>query len=296
MRSAQERVAQREARELERLTSGMAGRTTDDLRLAGSPVSKQLDWFKAHPANSVFDVAKSPRYWRDLERDIREAGRIIDPVVALPDGTLVEGHSRITIARKLAAAGVDLGRIPTVILDLSAEEAERRVYLGNLSRFELDVDTRLALYLKVWPDYYLEARAGRPKKGDTVSPFSERSGVARREEIAAATGRSERQVKRDRAVIRDAVELARSEGKTAPGVEEIRSARETASKKRREGGSVARPPAQEAYTTAPIVVVELTSEEVDEIVRVLSENPSPSERSRRIVEKLMSAPRTQWKA
>lgn len=277
MKSTEARAESRENRELERLTRAIAGRSPDDFRPYGSLVPKELDWFKPHPANAVFNAAKTERYWRDLERDIREAGRIIDPVVALPDGTLIEGHSRITIARKLSEEGVQLGRVQTVVIDLSTEEAERRVYLGNLSRFELDEDTRLVLYAKVWPDYYLDAKPGRPKKGDTVSSFQENLQVTKREEIATATGRSERQVRRDRSIIQDATELARAQGRSHPNVEDIHAARQGALSDRRKKHASASSRVGEPNGRMPqgVVTVQLTYDEVDEIVQALSARPSP---------------------
>jgi len=285
MKTAEQRAADRHAVELARLTGGMAGRSPQDLRPSEEPVAKQLDWFKPHPANAVFDAAKTARYWRDLERDIREAGRIIDPVIALPDGTLIEGHSRITVARKLAREGVELGRILTVILDLSPEEAERRVLLGNLSRFELDEDTRLALYVRVWSDYYLEAKPGRPRKGDTVSPFSDGTAATRREDIAAATGKSVRQVARDRAVIREATERARSEGRPAPEVEDIHAARVNAAGRRKD--KALRPVASLLHAHG--IVVEVTAADLAEIIAALS--AEPSRKREKIIEKLTAAER-----
>jgi len=278
MKTPEQRAAERESRELSKLTSGIAGRSTEDLRPPQAPVPKQIDWFKPHPANSVFDTSKSATYWRDLKRDIREAGRIIDPVIALPDGTLIEGHSRIRVAKELATEGINLGRIPTVILDLAPEDAERRVYLGNLSRFELDEDTRLTLYAKVWPDYYIEAKPGRPNKGDTVSP------PIRRADIAAATGKSERQVKRDRAIIQEAAQRARAKGKPAPDTEEIREARAKASAKRKEKGH--RPLPYQAIG----IVVELTPSDVKVLLSLLKS--LPDSQGREITEKIQKATRT----
>src|SRR5208282_1709171 len=114
--------------------------------------------------------------------------------------------------------------------ELSAEEQRKRLYLGNLSRFEIDEDTRLTLYAKVWPGYFLDAKTGRPEKGDTVSPFSTKA------EIAAATGKSERQVQRDRAVVLTARKIALGSGKAEADTEDIRRAREKENAQRRTKG------------------------------------------------------------
>src|SRR5271169_1634634 len=105
MKSPKERKAEREARAIASLSGPHAGRA-DDIPLtteepsAPSPViqglklSEVYDWplerFKPHPSNRVFDSAKTAAYWRDLRRDILEAGAIINPVIVLPNGTLME--------------------------------------------------------------------------------------------------------------------------------------------------------------------------------------------------------------
>ena len=194
-----------------------------------------------------------------------------------PTAHSLRGIAEIRVARELATEGIDLGRIPTVVLDLSPEDAERRVYLSNLSRFELDEDTRLTLYAKVWPGYYLEAKPGRPNKGDTVSP------PIRRADIAAATGKSERQVKRDRAIIQEAAQRARAKGKSAPDTQEIREARAKASAKRKDRRL--RPLPHRALG----IVVELTPSDVKVLLALLKR--TPDSQGRQIVEKLQKAAR-----
>lgn len=136
----------------------LAGLKLSDIQM------QPLAWFKDHPGNKVFDDAKAatPGYWRDLKRDITEARAILNPVIALIDGTILEGHSRIKLARELVGDIPSLAKIPTRIVasKITAEEAERRLYLGNLSRFEMDEDTCLALYAKTWPGYFLADLSG----------------------------------------------------------------------------------------------------------------------------------------
>jgi hypothetical protein len=205
--------------------------TTEGLELSELQ-NKPVDWFKPNPANVVFDCLKTPGYWDALKRDIREARAIINPIIALQDGMILEGHSRVKVACELRAEGLDLGRLPVLIVTspITSEEAERRVYLGNLSRFEIDEDTRLALYAKVWPDYFLSepTRGGRRGKGDTVSGFPETA-----DQIAAATGRSPRQVVRNRGTIRTAQTLAKAEGKDAPDSTHIQKVRAEANDERK---------------------------------------------------------------
>lgn len=219
-----------------------------------------LDRFKDHPSNHVFDSSKTEAYWRDLRRDILEAGAIINPVIALPDGTLLEGHSRLRIARELVAEGKDLGRIPVrlVASPMTAEEAERRVYLGNLSRFELDEDTRLDLYVKVWPGWYRTATEEKEAQGGaTVAPPP-----PTRAEIAERTGKSKRQIKYDAALTRQAEEIAQKKGKALPGPEEIKKARE---KKNAERRAKMKAPAKASGR----VRLDLSREDAEVVLRIL---------------------------
>ena len=200
---------------------------------------KPLDFFKPNAENHVFDAAKeaSPNYWQDLKRDIREAKAIINPIITLQDGTILEGHSRIKIARELSVEGIDLGKIPVrlVASQITSEEVKRRVYLGNLSRFELDEDTRLALYAEIWPEFYKAppSKGGRPSgNGATVAQFRMTA-----EEVAKETGKSARQTKYDRAVVLEAANLATAKGKASPGPEEIRSARKKKATPRRQSAT-----------------------------------------------------------
>jgi hypothetical protein len=229
---------------------------------------KPLDFFRDNPANHVFDGAKaaSPNYWQDLKRDIAEARAIINPVIALPDGTLLEGHSRIRIARELAAEGLDLGKIPArlVASRISEEEAKRRVYLGNLSRFELDPDTRLALYAEIWPGYYLAepTKGGRPGNNpDTVSP------VPTAERISEATGKSPRQVIRDRGTVRAAQELAQAKGKKAPDARDIAEARAREAGARRAKGA-----AKPAQAAGPWIALQLSPLEAEALFEALRDH------------------------
>jgi len=213
----------------------VAGLKLSDIQL------QPLEWFKDHPENHVFDAAKkaTPGYWRDLRRDISEAGAIINPVIALMDGTILEGHSRIKVARELVSEIPSLAKIPTrlVASKITPEEAERRLYLGNLSRFEMDENTRLSLYAKTWPGYFLTDQA---EGGDTVSPPSTKG------QIAEATGKSARQIIRDKGIIKEAAKIAQEEGEAAPEPRHVAQAREKANQQRK--SKPARPSLQTSKT------------------------------------------------
>ena len=177
------------------------------------------------PYNAPFESLKDPAYWEALRRDIADAGTITDPLVVLPDGEIVSGHSRQRVALDLLSEGrQEFAKIPVrvVLSDLSAEDLRKRVYLGNLSRFEIDPDTRLALYSAIYPDYFLHEATGRPQKGDTVSPS--------RSEVAQAMGLSERHLKREKAIYRTAAEQT---GKAEPSPEDLKAARQIRNAQRR---------------------------------------------------------------
>lgn len=226
---------------------------------------KPLDWFTEDPENAAdFEKAKNarPGYWTDLQRDIEQNG-ILTPLLATPDGSLLQGHSRLTIARRLG-----LARVPVQIIDGGlptdpqerARELRNRRRLDNLLRFELDDAARLAMLADIWPDFYTQPGAkGRPtkktdhrdtfidqeEKRDTVSLFNSdtaqsdhRDTIADQEEktdhrdtitaatIAKATGKSVPTVKRDRQTTIRAGEIAISKGRTNITAEDIKQAKE----------------------------------------------------------------------
>lgn len=174
-------------------------------------VLKPVAWFRENPANAIFRPLKSDRYLEDLRRDVEEFG-IVNPLVALQDGTLLEGESRVHVARDLG-----LARLPVrvVLSEVSEADQARRLWLGNLSRFEIDENTRLALYARIWPEAYKSER------------------VKDRAAVAEATGKSERQVSRDAGIVREAAELAKAEGLTAPEPVHIATVRERKNEERK---------------------------------------------------------------
>ena len=302
MKTAEERRADREARILADVSGPRTGYIPEATAEppAPSPIVRGLKlsdvqlWprerFKLHPSNAVFDSAKTEAYWRDLRRDILEAGAIINPVIALPDGTLLEGHSRLRILGELAAEGKDLGKVPVRVVasPITPEEAERRVYLGNLSRFELKDKTRLTLYAKVWPDYFLEKKkAGRPPEnnGVTVTPLP-----ATAREIAEATGKSESTIKRDKRTVQKAAKIAKKKGKHTPDAEDIREAREKAAAQRRSKSKAPVFRSLPQPRQALGIIVELTPADVEETLTALSVKPNTHRRE--IIKKLRNAKAT----
>lgn len=188
-----------------------------DLRLSAIEY-RDPGTLKPSPYNAVFDALKTPEYWKALRRDIEDAGTITDPLVIEPDGTILSGHSRQRVAAELLGEGRrEFEKIPVrvVLSEFSDAEKKKRVYLGNLSRFEIDPDTRLALYAEIYPDYFDRSGTGRPKKGVTVTRLS----------VAQEMGVSEETAKKEKAVYQDAKEDAAAKGKAAPDRDDIAEAR-----------------------------------------------------------------------
>jgi len=177
------------------------------------------------PYNAVFERLKDDAYWRSLRRDIEEAGAITDPLLTLPDGEIVSGHSRQKVALELLSEGrLEFQKVPVRVLlsELSDLEKRKRVYLGNLSRFEVDANTRLRLYADIYPEYFGEERKAG-EKTDTVSVSA----------IAEDLGVTERQVRRERAIFQAATKQAVEQGRNAPVVEDLADARAEENKKRK---------------------------------------------------------------
>lgn len=162
-------------------------------------VYKPISFFAENPINFVFDKMKDEAYFLRLKKDIDESRAILNPLITMPDGLLVEGHGRLAVARELEKEGHGLGKLPVRIIlsSLTETEIKQRVYLGNLSRFEINEDVRIQLYAEIWPDYFLKERSPgkRSYHGDTISVH----------EMASLAGKSVPQLKRDAAIYRRAL-------------------------------------------------------------------------------------------
>jgi hypothetical protein len=177
---------------------------------------KPRAWFRPNPENNIFRPLKSSDYFHGLERDIREAGAILNPLIAMPDGLLLEGESRLLIAERV---GIDRLPVRLILSPMSEDEQRKRLWLGNLSRFEVSDTVRLSLYSRIWPGYY-KGLGDAPKVAD----------------IAAAQGVDVRTVKRGKATIKRAAEIASEEGRAEPTVGDIEAAKAEENQARRATG------------------------------------------------------------
>lgn len=199
-----------------------------------------LSFFRPNPDNAIFDEVKDGSYFMGLKRDIDEARAIINPLIVTMDGLIIEGHSRYRIALELEAEGRSLGPLPcrNVISSLTDAELRNRVYLGNLSRFEIPEALRDLLYSRIWPGFfYTPPKKGRPAKNN----HGEQLPVAG--EIADQAGTSELALNRSRAYFARALEIAKAEGREEPSVEDLAKAREEKNADRRKKESKALGPA-----------------------------------------------------
>lgn len=213
---------------------------------------KPIAWLIPDPDNDADFAqakAKRPGYWRDLKADIEKNG-ILVPLLATPTGHLLQGHSRLQVAKELGLARVPvqliIGGLPTDPAALAAELRNRR-RLDNLLRFDLDDAHRLAMLAEIYPAFYTRpGKAGNPKlqsghdgtigqdtpklqsaHGDTIGQLQTAP------DIAKATGKSVATVKRDRATVVKATQIAKAEGLTLPKPKHIEAAKQELAPKRK---------------------------------------------------------------
>ncbi len=234
---------------------------------------KPLEFFKPNPINQIFQEMKTERYWRELERDIREAGAIRDPLLAMPDGTLLAGESRLVIAKKLAAEGLKgFEKLPARLntTNLSPDQQKKIVYSDNLSRFEVPEDRRSLMLAEIYPEYFLtEAKRGPRSEEQSSAPTAQEL----EEEISKRTGLSTRTIQRTKEELKEARALAQDEGQDAPTIEHLKRVHEKAKKKRAKKGPAKM--AQRPQGSTRFVEPQLTLKEAREILKALSENPTP---------------------
>jgi len=206
---------------------------------------KPLEFFIPNPVNCVFDSSKTENYFLALRKDIEETGAIVNPLIALLDGRLLEGHGRLIIAQQLASEGKPLGKLPVRIVtsEMTEDEIKKRVYLGNLSRSEISPDLRIRLYSELWPDFYTSpGKAGRK---------SVHGASIKAQEVADSTGQSIHQIKRDAAINRKALEFS---GGDTPTLEHIKEARASVNSTRKKKSKSSKLTVNSVYTKVLLVI------------------------------------------
>jgi hypothetical protein len=244
VKSEEEKKAEK-LEKVNRLKRGAAGRDTDSsfaaettsptadafsgLELSGIQL-KPLSFLKDHPANAVFEKLKTEEYYRNLTEDIVSTQTLIEPILIMPDGLILSGYSRRKIIKKEIDEGRGFGKpnddgikpnmVPTrtCLTPLSDEEIVRRIYLGNMTRYEIPADLRLYLASRLWPQYYLQDTNPGPQDEALLA------------QVAASEGKSIRQTQRDKKIIQAAADLA---GGLPPEPEHIAAAQKELAEERR---------------------------------------------------------------
>lgn len=205
--SVKESAAERRAREaLDTFTKGAKGKDANAAAnkpafLSGIDTAKdapgEIEYInpatlKGHAKNKeLFHPLEGEDFAR-LKSDIEKHG-IHDALIVTPanaDGirTVLAGHNRLRAALELGLTFVPV----RVMTFKSKDEQTRFIIRDNILRRQLTAPQKAQLLAELYPDAMDRTDAGgRPKKGDTVSPFPQTVG-----EIAAETGLSERQVQR----------------------------------------------------------------------------------------------------
>jgi ParB family chromosome partitioning protein len=155
-----------------------------------SEISIQL--LKIHPKNTDYFSELPDEKYQEIKQSIAAHG-IRDPLKVLSDYIVIAGHQRLRIAKEL---GIE--KVPVVVLDISAEEAEYLLIADNEERRQGDDNpmrkARRAEYLK----QYWNVREGStnpkgttvPRKGHNV-PYGKTLA-----DVAEAIGETEKGVKR----------------------------------------------------------------------------------------------------
>ncbi|MBL8966021.1 MAG: hypothetical protein JNG85_03365 [Spirochaetaceae bacterium] len=186
---------------------------------------KPLAWFRYHEENRYFREVKTEANYEDL-RALIDKTKAIEPLLVMADGplapfgTILRGESRHIVAGRL---GIERLPCRLVMSPLTLEEQQAIIWGDNIGRFAVPEDVRTWMMARMFPGYF---------RGDTVSPSQ-----PTRAEIAAKMGVSDRQVKREAAIMRKASALAESEGREAT-VEDVKAAREAKNAARREKAKV----------------------------------------------------------
>ncbi|MBL7991533.1 MAG: ParB N-terminal domain-containing protein [Candidatus Kapabacteria bacterium] len=145
-----------------------------------------------NPKNTEIFRTESPEYFERLTEDIRKRG-IIVPLIAEQNGTILAGHNRWEIAKRLHLKFVP---VQYVASELSEEEAREFVIKDNLLRRQFSSQEWLEIYKQLYPNFDERlAKHGQRATAKTIrvdNVHSEENGndILTAERIAADTGQS----------------------------------------------------------------------------------------------------------
>lgn len=151
-----------------------------------------------NPKNTEIFRTESSEYFERLTEDIRKRG-IIVPLIAEQNGTILAGHNRWEIAKRLHLKFVP---VQYVASELSEEEAREFVIKDNLLRRQFSSQEWLEIYKQLYPNFDERlAKHGQRATAKTIrvdNVHSEENGndILTAERIAADTGQSKSAVQK----------------------------------------------------------------------------------------------------
>jgi hypothetical protein len=197
----------------------------------------------------------------------------------MPSGVIIEGESRLRLCKKLVEEKVPgfyfedpriVFKLPVILIvsEPSEDVQEKLLYLGNLTRFEADLDTKLKLFAKIWPGYFeSNGKPGRPSASQEQQTATE---------VADAMGLSTRQVRLNKKIIQTATADAKSEGRAEPTVEDIANARQADAARRARKAKLKAKAAPPAKPKPSLPVLDFSRAQLQEVLSVLTAaKPTP---------------------
>jgi ParB/RepB/Spo0J family partition protein len=138
-----------------------------------------LGRLRPHPKQGQYFSDPPPHELEELAADMKANGQL-QPVEALPDGTIIAGHKRLAAARLLGRTKINVW----VRADLAADPAaaERRLIEDNLNRRQLTALEVAACYrrLKEMAQYFPGGPLLDNERGDLRDRIGKRLGVSGR--------------------------------------------------------------------------------------------------------------------
>ena len=133
---------------------------------------------KKNPLNADYFKAESSKYFAQLMEDIELRG-ILVPLIAKKDGTLLAGHNRLIVAKRLGLATVPVQYVESKLTE--KQEAEM-LCKDNLLRRHLNSDQRKELYQRIYHDLHERLDHKRnPVVGVDVDKIHRETGIAKQQ-------------------------------------------------------------------------------------------------------------------
>mgnify|MGYP002777360655 CR=1 FL=1 len=148
-----------------------------------------------NPKNAQYFRTETSDYFERLTEDIRKRG-ILVPLIAQKDGTILAGHNRWEVAKRLKLKFVPVQYIAS---ELSEQEIREFIIKDNLLRRQFTSQEWMEIYKNLYPDFEQRlAKHGQRSKKRVDNVHSENSNdfALTAERIAADTGQSKAAVQK----------------------------------------------------------------------------------------------------